>query len=135
MDSPLYCHKIQTKGFLRFYHILKCERIQTKKIILLIFGRKKKIYLYFYQLVVQVKTIHIFRYAYWVVWVDERLSLFSLDFQEHFKFGCSRQDCRLGWWKITSFFFWFPRKFQIWLFKSRLPQSQVEQVWLFWEAD
>ena len=38
-----------------------------------------------------------------VVRVDERLLLFSFDFQENFKFGCSSQDCHRAKWSKCGF--------------------------------
>ena len=126
-NTSLYCHKMQTKRFLRFYHISVMRTASDKKSFCSSLGEKENIsvflptslfksrrstpsdaYLdmfiesfglmkdYPFFLLISKNISNFAVQGKTAVWVDERLLLFSYDFQEHFKFCCSRQDCRLG---------------------------------------
>ena len=83
-NTSFYCHKIQTKRFIM-------RTASDKKSFCWSLGEKRKYFCIFAYFVVHVKTIHaywcIFRYAFWVLWVDEIL-------KKKFKFGCSFKTAR-----------------------------------------
>ena len=129
-NTSLHCHKIQTKRFLRFCHISVMRTASDKKNQFVDLWAKKKIYLYFWQLrcssqvtsyldmliesfglmedypfflLISKNISNLAVQGKTVVRVDERLLLFSFDFQENFKFGCSSQDCHRAKWSKCGF--------------------------------